>query len=93
MKKIRKILALIALVFVIVIAGDIIYSAGRETGRTETVQMVNELASNYTFSIKDNDGWQLGSSRGGEFFPDYTASLEHDYDWDDCKISLWYERK
>ena len=95
MSKKEKIWAIVVSAFCVAITLILMfsmYNAGRNKGREETVQMVNELASNYTFSIKDNDGWQLGSSKGGDFFPTYDASLGHSYDWDDCKINLWYEK-
>lgn len=69
------------------------YKAGREKGREEAVTLINDKAAEYTFYIKDEDGWQLGSGGGGQFFPDYKGVLMSSYDWDDCKIHLWYDGK
>ena len=70
MGRVLTAIACIAIVSLLMMSA---YTMGRETGRTETVQMVDDLASQYTFMIKDEDGWQLGASKGGDFFPDYTA--------------------
>lgn len=89
----REILAAIFMVAIVIILMWSSYKAGREKGREETIELVNSEADRFTFSIWDEDGWQLGASRGGEFYPDYSGSLCHDYDWDDNKIHLWYEKK
>lgn len=69
------------------------YQAGRDKGRSETVTMIQELADNYEFRMRDNDGWMLGSAKGGEFFPNYDGStLMHEYDSDDGRIHLSYEK-
>ena len=69
------------------------YKAGKQKGRDEAVSLINDKAAEYTFYIKDNDGWQLGAGGGGEFFPDFTGVLESSYDWDDCKIHLSYRAR
>jgi len=69
------------------------YQAGRDKGRSETVAMIQELADNYEFRMRDNDGWMLGSAKGGEFFPNYDGStLMHEYDSDDGRIHFSYEK-
>lgn len=70
------------------------YQAGRDKGRSETVELIDQLASEYRFTrIEDEEGWVLGSGGGGNFFPNYDGStLMHSYNWDDCKIHLSYEK-
>lgn len=97
MSKRKRIEITILLVVIITTACLLIlsltYQAGRDKGRSETVTMIQELADNYEFRMKDNDGWMLGSAKGGEFFPNYDGStLMHEYDSDDGRIHLSYEK-
>ena len=70
------------------------YRAGREKGREETVQMINEMADEYIFYIKDNTGyWQLGSGGGTTAFDDWNSFINHSYDADDGKIRLSYSKE
>jgi len=95
----KKKIAMNALLLVIaLVAGLLIlnltYQSGRDKGRSETIEMVNAFLSEYNFvRIEDEDGWRLGSSKGGHFFPNYDGSIwSHSYDWDDGKIRLSYEK-
>ena len=97
MSKRKRIEITILLVVIITTACLLIlsltYQAGRDKGRSETVTMIQELADNYEFRMRDNDGWMLGSAKGGEFFPNYDGStLMHEYDSDDGRIHLSYEK-
>lgn len=70
------------------------YKIGRDKGRSETVEMIDSFLGEYNFVIvEDEEGWRLGSSKGGHFFPNYDGSTwSHSYDWDDGKIHLSYEK-
>jgi len=98
MTKRKRIMTTIALVVVMLTASLLIlsltYQAGRDKGRSETVELIDKLADEYRFTrIEDEDGWVLGAGGGGTFYPDYTGSLITDYNWDDCKIHLGYEKR
>ena len=98
MSKKKKVFVNIMLVVIMLTASLLIlsltYQAGRDKGRGETVEMIDNFLSNWNFvRVEDEDGWVLGSSKGGEFFPNYDGStLKHEYDWDDCKLRLSYEK-
>ena len=97
MTKRKRIWMNVLLVVIVITASLLIlnmtYQAGRDKGRSETVTMIQELADNYEFRMRDNDGWMLGSAKGGEFFPNYDGStLMHEYDSDDGRIHLSYEK-
>lgn len=98
MTKKKKILLNVTLVVIVLVASllilDMTYQAGRDKGRSETVELIDQLASEYRFKrIEDEDGWVLGAGGGGKFYPDYTGSLITDYNWDDCIIHLGYEKR
>lgn len=88
-----KIMVTVVAVVAFLLILNLSYNAGRDKGRGETVDLIQQLADEYEFTIRNEDGWILGSSKGGEFFPNYDGStLMHEYDWDDCKIHLSYEK-
>lgn len=72
------------------------YQLGRDKGRSETVEIIQTLADEYTFKRivdSETESWTLGSGSGGQFFPNYDGStLMYSYDWDDGKIHLSYEK-
>ena len=98
MSKRKRILVNVMLVVIMLTASLLIlnltYQSGRDRGRSETIEMVNTFLSEYNFiTIEDEEGWRLGSSKGGHFFPNYDGSTwSHSYDWDDCKLRLSYEK-
>lgn len=65
------------------------YELGRDTGRNETVEMIDAIASQYDFTVRQ-DGWILGMGTNGSFYPNSSDSIRVDYNWDDCKIKLSY---
>ena len=98
MTKKKKILVNVAVVLIVLTASLLIlnltYRAGRDKGRSETVETIDAFLDEYKFvRVEDEDGWVLGSSKGGHFFQNYDGSTwSHEYDWDDCKLKLSYEK-
>lgn len=98
MSKRKRILVNVMAVVIVLTASLLIlsltYRAGRDKGRSETVEAINSFLNEYNFiRVEDEDGWRLGSSKGGHFFPNYDGSTwAHSYDWDDCKLRLSYEK-
>lgn len=69
------------------------YNYGLDKGREETIEILNTIADDYEFTIRDNDGWVLGCGTNGDFYANSSDSLRVDYNWDDCKIRLQYVPK
>ena len=92
----RLLIEVLSMVFILAITIILMmsyYKAGREKGREETVQMLNELADEYVFYIKDEDGWQLGAGKGTTPYENWSAFIDHSYDADDGKIRLSYSKE
>ena len=92
----RQLWALLVTVFCVAITLILMvsaYNAGIEKGRNETVDMINEDLSDYTFTIRDNDGWVCGLLSHGTKFPgsNWDDCLHTDYNWDNEKIIFSYE--
>lgn len=88
-------LAVIIMVAVLLIL-EFTYQLGRDKGRSETVEIIQTIADEYSFKYivdSETETWALGSAGGGQFFPNYDGStLMYSYDWDDGKIHLSYEK-
>lgn len=100
MSRKKKILVNCLLTVIIVTAVLLIleftYQLGRDKGRSETVEIIQTIADEYSFKYivdSETESWALGSGSGGQFFPNYDGSkLMYSYDWDDGKIHLSYEK-
>ncbi len=92
---ITVLLAVIIMTAVLLIL-EFTYQLGRDKGRSETVEIVQAIADEYTFKrivYSEDESWTLGSAGGGQFFQNYDGStLMYSYDWDDGKIHLSYEK-
>lgn len=75
---------------IVLIMPIVAYNHGLDEGREETIQILNNIADDYEFSIRDKEGWVLGAGTNGNFYKDSNDSLKVDYSWDDCKIKLQY---
>lgn len=83
-KRILILMATIACVSILLIFS---YTLGRDKGRDETVKMIDTIAQEYEFLIKQGD-WQLATGTNGNFYPGSSDSLKIDYNIDDQKIHL-----
>ena len=71
----------------------VMYKVGQYDGREETINMINELADEYTFKhiTCDDDGWNLAGGKGGIPYSDWDDTLCYEYNRDyDGKIHLGY---
>lgn len=99
MKKISKnqIWALLVTVFCVAITLILMvsaYNVGRQTGREETIQMIDEDLSVYTFTIEDKGGWRCGLMSHETTYTDpgelWDDAIRTEYNWDDGKLHLSY---
>lgn len=92
---ITVLLAVIIMTAVLLIL-EFTYQLGRDKGRSETVEIIQTIADEYSFKRivdSETETWTLGSAGGGQFFPNYDGStLMYSYDWDNGKIHLSYEK-
>lgn len=84
---IKRILLSIVIIAVSSILLIFSYTLGRDKGRDETVKMIDDIAQEYEFLIKQGD-WQLATGTNGNFYPGSSDSVRIDYDIDDQKIHL-----
>ena len=84
---IKRVLLSIVIIAVSSILLIFSYTIGRDKGRDETVKMIDDIAQEYEFLIKQGD-WQLATGTNGNFYPGSSDSLKIDYNIDDQKIHL-----
>ena len=72
------------------IIGLIGYCFGKNKGRKETIEVINETVKDYDFYIYDKDNYGIDYGKGMVLYSDLDYALGYEYSRDDRKIHLNY---